>query len=219
MSSARLLRSEATAALTRARKACSLALKEARIVASTRCELIKSNELRRARDACQRVEKAAKEARDAYLRARPPVSEAKQRAQVRRRERREMTRRDAVVRVMQDRDVPERVAELAVRAAERKPLRGVDIMRKWEALAERAGDSAALAAAWRTYEREAEQRIPPRSEQQRALKKRAKKKRSKRGAKIQPVGRPVSIERRKRPAVSAPAAAPTIIVLEDDVPF
>lgn len=154
MSATRLLRGEAAEALRRARKACSLAHREAKAVGEVRCEFLKRNELRKAKDACDRVAKAAEEARAAYLRARPPRSEKKARSATKSKERRELVRRDAVARVQDTHQVPARVAELATRRAEKRgnlPRNG----QRWAILADRVTETD-LAHAWDAYEKEQE---------------------------------------------------------------
>lgn len=221
MSSLRQLRREATAARKAARKSCALAFREARAIANVRAAMIKANELKLARAACERAHAAALALVNAYNNARPPETPARAKQRAKRRERRDFIKRDAIARVMSDHpNVPERVAELAVNRAERHVRDRPGGRGRWELIAERAQDY--LNDAWIAYERESgPPGFVPRAGG-RIVKKRARR----RGASIQPVGQPVSVRKKRSKKKSAKrsrapsSAAPMIVVVEDDeVPF
>lgn len=154
MTSVRQLRAEAAAELKAAGRACAAADREAKLLAKTRCEFIKVNELRRALALCKKAHEAADDARRAYIRARPVPSKARQHSRVLEAEKKENARRDAIAAVRKELNLPSQVAEYAVRAVERKGRlpRGKE---RWKALRDKVGGQQ-VAEAWKRYEREQE---------------------------------------------------------------
>jgi hypothetical protein len=125
----------------------------------TRCAFIKASELRAAKAHCDAAFKSAEAARAVYRKARPAEVTAKQKARVKTSESREQDRRNAVARVVGEHQVPELVAEYAVRAVERRGVRGSKQAHRWERLAEGV-TGRELAAAWKRYELEAQRKRP-----------------------------------------------------------
>lgn len=157
MTSVRQLRTQAAAAHKAARKACAAAAKEARIISKTRCELVKASELKLAIKHCKQVEANAELVRQAYVRARVKPSEARKRGRVKASEKKEGARRDAIAAVKTELKLPERVAEIAVRAVERKGRLPAG-KERWKALRDRVGGQQ-VTEAWKRYEREQEREI------------------------------------------------------------
>lgn len=212
MSGLRQLRSAATQARREARRVCAVAMKEARAIANVRAAMIKANELKLARQACERAHTAALALVAAYNRARPTDTPARSVKRAKRAEKRQLTERDAVDAVRELHSVPERVAELAVRRAVRR-ARGARQVLSHALLVERAGTH--LQDAWLAYEREMG---PPGFVRPRHGPKKKKRAKKKRGARIQPVGRPTSVTKKKRRRVSS-GPREIIIIDENGVPF
>ncbi len=153
MTSVRQLRADAAKSLRRAKTSCTLATRESRIVAKTRCEMLKANELRLAKKHCDAAYRSAELARKAYQRARKPETPARTKSRETQKEKRERARRDAVARVVQEHQVPEGVAEAAVRIVERRGAGRGPATSRWERLAEGV-TGRTLAAAWNRYEKQ-----------------------------------------------------------------
>lgn len=180
-----------------------MADREARTIAKTRCEFIKASELKRAIAACKKVHAAADDARAAYIRARVKPSEARKRSRVKQSEKKEGARRDAIAAVKKELGLPERVAEMAVRAVERKGRLPAG-KERWKALRDRVGGQQ-VAEAWRRYERE----------QERLALKQLKEERAKGNARRRPTKRK---PRKTKPEVQLPEGYEGFDVV-DVVPF